>query len=144
MDRFSLSEHLHHPGDVLRRRAAAAAEHSGARVGQGFHIGGKCIRPHIVMGLAVLSDRRKARVRLRNDRDAHHPFDSLNETHELIRSVAAVDADGGGAHRLQCLDDVKDTAAVVSLPISLDGHRADDRDVRHRHRRVERDRDLIR
>ena len=137
-----LPDRRFHLPDVLRRRAAAAADQTHALLREAARIRGEIFRRGQV-DVPPLDVARPARVRLRREprpRHRRHPLDGLEH---VRRPDAAVDADHIRAAPLHLRRELLRRRSVEAVAVVLDRHLRDDRQLRDAAHRGNRGADLV-
>ena len=111
-----------HLPDMVRRRAAAAAQDRGARFQQGQHISAELLRAHIVYGLSFPVQGRKPRVGLRNERHRGHLRHLPDHRRHLVRSGGTVRADSVRAQAGKDQRGGRGVGAEQTPAVRLEGH----------------------
>ena len=114
--------------DVLRRRAAAAAENRRAFLRKALHVRVKFLRPHGVRGLAVHGNRQTG-VRVDDNGQIRQRQHFIDKAFHLLRTEAAVDAHRVRTEALRQQQCRRDVAARQELSRAVKRKRYNDRQV---------------
>ena len=118
-----------HFPDIVRRRTAAATEHTGAHLGHLLHFPGKCIRQHIIDGFPI-SHRRHACIRIEDHRRRGAGKQLRQEFLHLHGPQAAVEAQRVHAQPLRHCDGGLNGTACEQLSLRIEGKGQEDGQVR--------------
>ena len=116
---------LHGLADVVRAGAAAAACAGDAHHGELLHVARELVGVDIVEGFPVLAARQPC-IRIGDDRQGGNCKDTLDDREHLLRTQAAVHAEGIHAQPFQHADHGLRGTACEHLPVFVKDHRDKD------------------